>query len=176
MGVSQGWVCYGVDPSLLCTGGSCEGERNWWWVTMGGGAVLLYLSYKCWGLSAPPPLCCGSARGRVTPAAHLSPWRRLSRCSPVLSLCQHWCWSSSAHWSCRKCLFLPGWLHGGDLSSWLIQFCGTAPLVSLLSLVFVYRRIEAWVFKRPTGIKYLCLFENLSCFSKPHWKESNFHC
>jgi len=41
-------------------------------------------------------------------------------------------WSSSAHWSCRKCRFLPGWLHGDDLSSFGNSSLGVTALPSIL--------------------------------------------
>lgn len=153
------------------------GDGVWW-------AVSPYLSYKHGGLSAPPPSCCGSTRGRVIPAAHFSPWREVSRRSPAISLCQRWYWGSAASVEQFNSLILQKMSFSARLAPWrwFIQLAYPVlwntflSVTAVPSLLFVYQCIEAWVFKRPPKVKCLCLLENLSCFSKPHWKGGNFHC
>lgn len=106
-----------------------------------------------------------------------SPHRgRSPRHSPALSLCQHWCWSSSASMEQFSSLILQKTLSfSARLAPWrrFIQLAhavwwkSSFGVTVLLSLLFVYGCIEAGVFKRPARVKCLCLLENLSHFSKP---------
>lgn len=77
----------------------------------------------------------------------------------------------------QKYVFLPAWFHGGYLFTWLVQFCGSVPVLPLLSLVTcLFISVQSAGFSKDLQEWSASISWNTSDSFEALLGRDNFHC